>query len=315
MLTVILDGYAANPGDLSWDWLKEYGDYIAYDRTSDDKIVERAKDADFIILNKTPMREKTLSQLPKLKYIGLLSTGFNVIDWQYCRDHNIAVCNVPDYSTAAVAQCVFAHILEYTNRVCAYSASVHKGEWAKSADFSYQVAPLFELQGKTLGIIGFGKIGKAVADIGSAFGMRVIANTNHPAPYGKVEFVDKETVASESDFITLHCPLNPETEKMVDKNFIGKMKKSAMIINTSRGPVIDEQVLAEALKNGDIAAAGMDVMEKEPPEKDNALFGLDNCTITPHIAWAGYETRARLMEVVKSNLKAFVDGHTENLVY
>lgn len=315
MKTVILDGYAANPGDLSWDWLNEYGEYISYDRTPDELTVERAADADFIIINKTPLRADTLKQLKKLKYIGLLSTGFNVVDWEYCRDNGIAVCNVPDYSTAAVAQCAFAHILEFTNRVCAYSKSVHSGDWAKSADFSYHVAPLYELQGKTLGIIGFGKIGKAVADIAFAFGMNVVANTNHPVPYGKVKFADKETVARESDFLTLHCPLNPQTTGMVDKEFLSKMKPTAMIINTSRGPVIDEEALAEALKNGVIAAAGLDVMKKEPPEKDNPLFGLENCTVTPHVAWAGYETRARLMEVVKENLRAYTEGKPQNLVY
>ncbi len=315
MKTVILDGYAANPGDLSWDWLNEYGEYISYDRTPDELTVERAADADFIIINKTPLRADTLKQLKKLKYIGLLSTGFNVVDWEYCRDNGIAVCNVPDYSTAAVAQCAFAHILEFTNRVCAYSKSVHSGDWAKSADFSYHVAPLYELQGKTLGIIGFGKIGKAVADIAFAFGMNVVANTNHPVPYGKVKFADKETVARESDFLTLHCPLNPQTTGMVDKEFLSKMKPTAMIINTSRGPVIDEEALADALKNGVIAAAGLDVMKKEPPEKDNPLFGLENCTVTPHVAWAGYETRARLMEVVKENLRAYTEGKPQNLVY
>ncbi len=315
MKIVILDAFAENPGDLSWDWLNEYGEADIYDRTPAGEILNRARGKDIILTNKTPLTRETLEQLPDVKYVGLLSTGFNVVDWEYCRDKGIPVCNIPTYSTMAVAQCVFAHILEHTNAVALHSASVHSGGWASNPDFSYQVAPLTELEGKTLGIIGFGKIGKAVAQIGESFGMKVIANTNHPKPFGSVQFADRETVAKSTDFLTLHCPLTPETTGMVNAEFLGKMKKTAMLINTSRGPVVNEKDLADALKNGVIAAAGIDVMVKEPPEKDNPLFGLDNVTITPHIAWAGYETRERLMEICKNNLRAYAEGKPVNLVY
>lgn len=315
MKTVILDGYAENPGDLSWEWLNEYGEYTVYDRTEKSLVVERAAGYDMIIANKTPLTREDLSKLGDLKYIGLLSTGFNIVDWEYCKERGIPVCNVPTYSTDAVAQCTFAHILEFTNRVAIHSASVHSGCWSANPDFCYREAPLWELKGKTIGIIGFGKIGRAVADIAAAFGMRILANTNHPAPYGNVEFTDRETLIKESDFITLHCPLNPTTQGMVNEEFLSKMKKTAMLINTSRGPVIDEAALAQALKNGTIAAAGLDVMEVEPPKADNPLFGLDNVTITPHIAWAGFETRSRLMGIVKENIDAFIAGNPVNVVY
>ncbi|MBQ6467910.1 MAG: D-2-hydroxyacid dehydrogenase [Clostridia bacterium] len=315
MKIVILDGYAENPGDLSWEWLGEYGEYTVYDRTPQDKILERARGCDIVFTNKTPLTRETLENLPDVRYIGLLSTGFNVVDWEYCRGKNIPVCNIPTYSTEAVAQCVFAHILERTNAVAKHSGSVHSGGWAASADFSYSVAPLYELSGKTLGIFGFGKIGKAVAKIGLAFGMKVLAVTNHPQPFEGVTFTDIETLKKKSDFLTLHCPLTPATTGLVNADFLSSMKKSAMLINTSRGPVVDEQALAFALKNGVIAAAGLDVMCVEPPKADNPLFGLDNITITPHIAWAGYETRARLMDICRQNLKAYAEGTPQNTVY
>ena len=315
MKTVVLDGYAENPGDLSWEWLSEYGEYTVYDRTPADLILERADGCDVVMTNKTPLTRETLEKLGKVKYIGLLSTGFNVVDWEYCREKGIPVCNIPSYSTSAVAQCVFAHILEHTNSVALHSSSVHKGEWSSNPDFSYHLKPLYELQGKTLGIIGFGKIGKAVADIATAFEMNVLASTNHPSPYGEVRFVEREYLVSNSDFISIHCPLTPDTTGMVDRCFLEKMKPTAMLINTSRGPVVNENDLADALKNGAIAAAGIDVMCKEPPEKDNPLFGIPSCTITPHIAWAGFETRERLMDICKENLRAYADGKPINVVY
>lgn len=315
MRAVILDAYAENPGDLSWGWLEAQCETDIYDRTPADKILERAAGHEIVFTNKTPLRAETLEKLPDVKYIGLLSTGFNVVDIDYCKAKGIPVCNIPTYSTAAVAQCVFAHILEHTNAVAAHSASVHSGGWANSLDFSYQVAPLTELDGKTIGIVGFGKIGKAVADIALAFGMKVIAVTNHPAPYREVEFTDIDTMLSKADFVSFHCPLTPDTTGMADAAFLAKMKKTAMLINTSRGPVVNEKDLAYALKNGVIAAAGIDVMEKEPPEKDNPLFGLDNCTITPHIAWAGFETRKRLMKICEENFTAFLSGKPINVVY
>ncbi len=315
MKIVVLDGYAENPGDLSWEWMEEYGEYEIYERTPADKIIERAEGCDIVITNKTPLRKDILEKLTELKYIGLLSTGFNVVDWDYCKEKGIPVCNIPTYSTEAVAQCTFAHILNFTNSVALHSDSVHRGEWASNPDFCYRLSLLTELKGKTLGIIGFGKIGKAVADIALAFGMNVIANTNHPSEYKTVEFADRDTLLSGADFVTLHCPLTPATEGMVNGEFLKKMKSTAILINTSRGQVIDENALAQALKNGTIAAAGLDVMCKEPPEKDNPLTKLENCSITPHIAWAGFETRARLMEIAKENIKGFVNGKVQNCVY
>ncbi len=315
MKITILDGFAENPGDLSWDWLGEYGEFTVYDRTPADKIAERVEGCDVIITNKTPLRRELLKTLGNLKYIGLLSTGYNIVDWDYCKEAEIPVCNIPSYSTDAVAQLTFALILEHTNAVAVHSKSVHDGEWAACADFCYQKTPLTELSGKTLGIIGFGSIGKAVAKIALAFGMKVIANTNHPAPFEGVEFADKNLLLEKSDFVSLHCPLTDKTEGMVNSEFLKKMKPSAMLINTSRGQVVNESDLAEALKSGVIAAAGLDVLSSEPPKADNPLFGLDNCYITPHIAWAGYETRLRLMEICKKNMSAFANGNPINVVY
>lgn len=315
MKITILDGYAENPGDLSWEWLNEYGEVNIFERTPKEKIAERCADSEILITNKTPLREELLRNLPKLRFIGLLSTGFNVVDWQYCSEKGIPVCNIPSYSTEAVAQLTFAHILEHTNSVAAHSDSVHSGEWSACKDFCYWVAPLTELSGKTLGIIGFGKIGKAVAKIALAFGMKVVASTNHPSPFDGVEFADKDKLLERSDYVTLHCPLTAETEKMVNAEFLAKMKKSAILINTSRGQVIDEDALAEALKNGVIAGAGLDVMSEEPPKASNPLLSVPQCHITPHIAWAGYETRTRLMEICKSNVDAFFKGKPINCVY
>lgn len=315
MKITVLDGFAENPGDLSWEWLAEYGEYTVYDRTPADLIAERAEGCDIVITNKTPLRRDLLKTLTNLKYVGLLSTGYNIVDWDYCKDAGIPVCNIPSYSTAAVAQLTFALILEHTNAVAIHSESVHSGEWAACKDFCYQKAPLTELLGKTIGIIGFGNIGKAVAKIALAFGMKVIATTNHPAPFEGVEFTDRDTLLANSDFVSLHCPLTEKTEGMVNADFLAKMKPSAMLINTSRGQVVNENDLAQALENGVIAAAGLDVLSQEPPKADNPLFGLKNCHITPHIAWAGYETRVRLMEICKENLKAFSLGKPINIVY
>ncbi len=315
MKITVLDGFTTNPGDLSWDWLKGCGECTIFDRTPSELIAERTKDCEIIITNKTPLRKELLKTLPKLKYVGLLSTGYNIVDWEYCKEKGIPVCNIPSYSTAAVAQLVFALILEHTNAVAIHSSSVHSGEWAACKDFCYWKAPLTELCGKTLGIIGFGKIGKAVARIALAFGMKVIASTNHPAPFDGIEFTEKNELLSKSDFVSLHCPLTPATEGMVNADFLSKMKPSAILINTSRGQVIDENALADALKNGIIAGAGLDVMNTEPSEKSNPLFSLSNVYITPHIAWAGFETRERLMEICRENVLAFLNGNPQNLVY
>lgn len=315
MKITVLDGYTTNPGDLSWEWLEKLGDCTVYDRTPADLIAERTKDCDIVITNKTPLRKDLLETLGNLKYVGLLSTGYNIVDWEYCKEKGIPVCNIPSYSTSAVAQLVFALILELTNSVGIHSNSVHGGEWAVSKDFCYWKTPLTELNGKTLGIIGFGKIGKAVATIAQAFGMKVIATTNHPAPFENVEFCNRDELLKKSDFVTLHCPLTPLTECMVNADFLSRMKPSAILINTSRGQVVDEKALADALKNNKIAGAGLDVLSVEPPMSDNPLFGLKNCFITPHIAWAGFETRERLMQICRENVEAFLDNKPQNIVY
>ncbi len=315
MKITVLDGYTENPGDLSWDWLTKLGDCTVYDRTPAELIAERCNGCDIIITNKTPLRRNLLENLPDLKYVGLLSTGYNIVDWEYCKEKAIPVCNIPSYSTSAVAQLVFALILEHTNAVAVHSNSVHGGEWSACKDFCYWKTPLTELDGKTIGIIGFGKIGKAVAKIALAFGMKVLASTNHPTPFESVEFCEKEDLLGRSDFVSIHCPLTPSTEGMVNADFLKKMKKNAILINTSRGQVIDEYALAEALKNGTIAGAGLDVLSTEPPKADCPLLGINNCYITPHIAWAGFETRQRLMSICRKNVEAFLGGNPINLVY
>ncbi len=315
MKITVLDGYTENPGDLSWDWLEALGETSIYDCTPDGLIAERSAGCEIIITNKTPLRRETLEKLPELRYIGLLSTGYNVVDWEYCKEKGIPVCNIPTYSTSAVAQLTFALILEHTNHVALHSDSVMSGEWSNCKYFCYQKSPLAELDGKTLGIIGFGKIGKAVAVIARAFGMKVLAHTNHPAPFDDVEFVTTDELLAESDFVTLHCPLTPQTEGMVNAEFISKMKSSAVLINTSRGQVIDEQALADALNSGRLAGAGLDVLSAEPPKADNPLLGARNCLITPHIAWAGYETRVRLMDICRRNVEAYLSGSPINCVY
>ena len=314
MKAVILDGYTTNPGDLSWDWLGALCDYEVYDRTPKELTLERCRGCEIVITNKTLLPRDILENLPELKYIGLLSTGYNVVDIDYCADKNIPVCNIPSYSTGAVAQLTFAFILEHCSRVALHSQAVMNGEWSACKDFCFQKAPLTELEGKTLGIIGYGKIGKTVARIAEAFGMNVCVYTSHPAGEG-VSFVSLDELITQSDFITVHTPLTPATENLVNSEFLSKMKKTAFLVNTSRGPVIDEKALADALNNGQIAGAGLDVLRSEPPEADNPLFNCKNCYITPHIAWAGFETRERLMSVFKSNLEAFLAGKPQNVVW
>ena len=317
MNIVILDAFTSNPGDLSWNEFKKLGELTVYDYTPQDKIVERCINADAIINNKVVISADTISKLPKLKYIGMLSTGFNVIDTAAAKQHNIIVSNVPTYSTAAVAQLTFALILETYNQVGVHSKAVHSGEWSSCRDFCFQKTPLIELQNKTIGIIGFGKIGNAVAKIADAFNMKILCFVPHKKPqpdYDNFSFVSLDELIKGSDIISLHCPLTPETEKMVNKDFISKMKKNAILINTSRGQAIDEEALADAINNGIIAGAGVDVLSTEPPKEDNPLLSCEKCFITPHIAWAGYETRQRLLGVVYDNLSAFSQGKPINVV-
>ena len=318
MKLTILDGYTENPGDLSWDWLKELVDeYTVYDRTDDEDIFERSKDADILVTNKTVITGEMLQRLTNLKFISTLSTGYNVIDINKAREIGISVSNIPAYSTDAVAQLVFALLLELTNHVAIHDQSVKDGEWTSCEHFCYTKTPLCELSGKTFGIIGFGKIGSAVAKIALAFGMKVKAyspNTRTFDGYGTVEFTDLEDVIRSSDVISLHCPLTDKTNGLVNMEFLQKMKKSAFIINTSRGPVINEADLRKALDEGIIAGAGVDVLSSEPPKADNPLISCDKCVITPHIAWASFEARTRLMGIFKENVEAFLKGNPVNVV-
>lgn len=317
MKIVILDAFTTNPGDLSWDWLSQYGEVTVYDRTPRGKIVPRCKDADIVITNKTPLTRAEIDGMPQLKFVALLSTGFNIADGAYLREKGIPLCNIPSYSTSAVAQLVFSFITAFTNAVVLHSDAVHAGEWTACPDFCFWKAPLQELSGKTLGIIGFGKIGQRVADIAESFEMQILAASGHETDQSArkaFRWATTDEIAQKSDFITLHCPLNESTEGLVNARFLSKMQKTAYLINTSRGPVVETQALAEALNNGQIAGAGLDVLTVEPPTADNPLLTAKNCLITPHIAWAGYETRARLVRVLQDNFKAFFDGKPQNVV-
>ncbi|MDR5658381.1 D-2-hydroxyacid dehydrogenase [Serpentinicella sp. ANB-PHB4] len=317
MKIVVLDGYTLNPGDLSWDKIKELGEVEIYDRTPSRETVKRAKDADIILTNKTALGEKELSQLDKLKYIGVTATGYNVVDIKAARERNITVTNIPTYGTGSVAQMTFALILELTQRVKDHSEAVLRGEWNEAKDFCFWKQPLIELQGKTLGIIGFGRIGQAVADIATAFGMNIIAyNTNKSDQSHRKNFkwVEFDTLFKDSDIVSLHCPLKPETEGIINYENLKKMKGSAFLINTSRGQLIIEEDLANALNNNLIAGAGLDVLAVEPPKPDNPLLKAKNCIITPHIAWATFEARSRLMDIAVDNLKMFLNGEPINVV-
>ena len=317
MKIVILDAFTTNPGDLSWDWLGQYGEVTVYDRTPRNQIVPRCKDADIVITNKTPLEKAEIDGMPHLKFVALLSTGFNIADGAYLREKGIPLCNIPAYSTGAVAQLVFSFITAFTNAVAVHSDAVHAGEWTACPDFCFWKTPLQELAGKTLGIIGFGKIGQRVADIAEAFDMQILAASGHETDQsGRKNFrwTNTDEIAREADFITLHCPLNANTEGLVNAEFLSKMQKTAYLINTSRGPVVDDRALADALNSGKIAGAGLDVLSVEPPKADNPLLTAKNCLITPHIAWAGYETRARLVSVLQENFKAYFAGHPQNVV-
>lgn len=317
MKIVILDGFTTNPGDLSWDWLREYGELAVYDRTKKEEILPRCREAEIVITNKTPLTRTEIDGMPKLRFVALLSTGYNIADGAYLREKGIPLCNIPAYSTNAVAQLVFSFITAFTNAVALHSDAVHNGEWTACPDFCFWKTPLSELQGKTVGIVGFGKIGQKVADIAAAFDMQVLAVSGHKTDQGtrkNFRWTDMETLARESDFITLHCPLTAETEGLVNAEFLAKCKKTAVLINTSRGPVVDGQALSDALNSGKIAGAGLDVLTVEPPQEDDPLLHAKNCLITPHIAWAGFETRARLMSILKDNFAAFFRGEPIHVV-
>lgn len=317
MKIVILDGYALNPGDLSWEALQKLGELTVYDRTPADKVVERAVGAEVLITNKTPIGEKDLNQLPDLKYIGVIATGYNIIDIDTAKKKGILVTNVPGYSTASVVQLTFALLLELCLHVQRHSDSVMEGKWARSLDFSFWDYPLVELSGKTMGIIGFGEIGQAVADVATAFGMNIIGNSRTQSDQSKRKNFKWASVAEllkESDVISIHCPLTPETEALINKDSLKTMKNSAFLINTARGPIVVEQDLADALNDGVIAGAGIDVLSIEPPKANNPLFDAKNCLITPHIAWATLEARSRLMGIAVDNLSSFIKGAPVNIV-
>lgn len=319
MKIVILDSFTTNPGDLSWEFLNKYSDDIMiYPRTSKEDVIKRAKGAEILIINKTVLGQDELNKLaPELKYIGLQSTGYNVVDLKAATKNGVTVCNIPSYSTNAVAQLVFSFILQFTNKVNLHSESVYNGEWTECPDFCYWKAPLSELDGKTIGVIGFGSIGQRVAEIAEVFGMKVFFTSKSIKDTGKFKTarqVDLDTLLGKSDFVTCHCPLTDETTGLINLDNLRKMKKSAVLINTSRGSVVNENDLSYALNNDIIAGAGLDVLGEEPPKADNPMFKAKNCYITPHIAWASKETRARLINILDSNIEHFLSGNTQNKV-
>ncbi len=316
MKIVVLDGYTLNPGDLSWKELDELGEVAIFDRTPAHKVLERAAGAGILLTNKTALNASVLSRLPELRYIGVLATGYNVVDIDAARKGGIAVTNVPAYGIDSVAQMCFAHILNLTNRVAGHAAGVSRGQWCKAADFCYWEHPLIELAGKTLSIIGYGDIGRAVARLALAFGMQVLIHTRTPPdrlPEGMVA-VDLDRAFAEADIISLHCPLTEATEKLVDAERLGRMKPGAFLINTSRGPLLDEDAVAEALNSGRLAGAGLDVLSAEPAGRNNPLLSAKNCFITPHIAWATREARSRLFAIAAENIQAFLQGSQKNRV-
>lgn len=317
MKIVVLDGLTLNPGDLSWDGLYHLGDVEIHDRTFGEQIIERSKGAEILFTNKTPLGEDEFAQLPDLKYIGVLATGYNIVDIEAAKKRNITVTNIPAYSTNSVAQMTFALILELCLHVQEHSNAVHSGDWVNSPDFSFWKTPLIELADKTMGIIGFGSIGQQVAKVAEAFGMKVIAaksSGSNSTDNTNVKRVDLDELLRVSDIVSLHCPLFPSTKGIINKGNIEKMKKSAFLINTARGPLIVEEDLAEALNSGRIAGAGVDVLSTEPPKADNPLLTAKNCLITPHISWATFEARTRLMNMAVDNLKAFLQGNPINVV-
>jgi len=313
---VVLDGFAMNPGDLSWENLEELGECVIFDQTKPEEVLERAIDADVLITNKVVINKDHIKQLPLLKYIGVTATGYNVVDVQAAAERNIVVSNIPAYSTNSVAQLVFSHILNVANRVELHSISVKNEEWTRNPDFSYSKSPQIELAGKTLGIIGFGRIGRKVAEIGLAFGMNVIflnRSRNADLPSG-ITPKNLSEVFAESDFVSLNCPLTAENAEFVNRDLLKTMKPSAVLVNTGRGGLINEQDLADALNSGQLWAASLDVLSKEPPLPENPLISAKNCFITPHIGWATYEARKRLLNITIDNLESFIAGNPQNVV-
>ena len=319
MKIVVLDGYTENPGDLSWEELGKLGELTVYDRTSltdEAETIARIGDAEIVFTNKTPITRKVLDACPGIRFISLLATGYNCVDYAYAREKGIPVANVPTYGTASVGQFAIALLLEICHHIGHHDASVHAGNWERCADWCYWDYPLIELDGKTMGIIGFGRIGQTTGRIARAMGMEVLAYDSHPSDAGRAiaEYVDLDALLSRSDVVALHCPLFPETEGIINRETIAKMKDGAILLNNSRGPLVVEQDLADALNAGKLAAAGLDVVSTEPIRGDNPLLKAKNCIITPHISWAPKESRQRIMDCAVSNVKAFLAGSPVNVV-
>lgn len=318
MKIVILDGFTSNPGDLSWDKMETLGDLTVYEYTPNQTadVVERLKDCEIALTNKTVITAEIIEACPALRYIGVLATGYNVVDMKAAAEHGITVTNVPGYSTQAVAQQAFALLLDICSHAAHHSKEVHNGRWSRGRDFCFWDYPLIELDHKTAGIIGFGQTGKAIGRVAKAFGMRVITNGSHETPEGKEigEYVSGEQLLKESDVIFLACPLNDQTKDLVCKETIAQMKDGVILINTSRGGTIVEKDLAEALHSGKVYGAGVDVVSTEPARPDNPLLSCENCVITPHIAWATKEARGRLIDIASENVKCFLEGKAQNVV-
>lgn len=315
MKLVILDGYASNPGDLSWELFEEFGSVTVYDRTPAELAVERIGDAEIVLLNKTPLSEAILAACPKLKLVAVLATGYNIVDTAAARKLGITVCNVPAYSTQAVTQMTFALLLEMTQRVGMHAKAVREGQWQRNPDFCFWNAPLAELAGKTLGIVGYGAIGQAVGRVAQAFGMALLVTARHekPVPAG-ARFVPLDALLEQSDVVSLHCPQTAENLHMMDAAAITRMKDGALLINTARGGLIDEQAVADALHSGKLGGYGADVVAREPILEGNPLLTAPNCYLTPHIAWAPFETRQRLHQIAAENIRAFLNGTPQNVV-
>ncbi|GAB3931642.1 D-2-hydroxyacid dehydrogenase [Larkinella terrae] len=316
MNLVYADAYTLNPGDLDWTPITSLGSVTLYDRTAPDQLIERLKDADMVLVNKVKMNRQTLEQLPKLRYIGVTATGYDIIDVKAARERDIVVTNVKGYGSASVAQLTISLLLELTNHVGLHADSVRAGDWARNPDFCYWKTPLVELAGKTLGVVGYGDIGKSVAAIGLALGMKILVNrrhTNEQPPEG-IRYVDQATLFADSDVISLHCPVTDENRAFVNRTLLNQMKPTAFLINTSRGALINEPDLADALNEGRIAGAGLDVLTVEPPVPNHPLFSARNCLITPHLAWATLESRQRLLHETAENIRAFFSGQPRNVV-
>lgn len=313
---VVLDGYAANPGDFNWNELEKLGQCTIYERTANQEILERAKEAEIILTNKTPLSAETINKLPKLKYIGVIATGYNIVDIEAAKKRGIVVTNIPAYSTNSVAQLTFAHLLNIAQRVQTHSDEVKRGRWSRNKDFTFWDTPLIEIYGKKMGIVGLGNTGMATAKIALGFGLQVYAHTSkkpEDLPEG-IHKLELENLFKECDIISLHCPLNEETKEIINKNTLSLMKPSAIVLNTARGGLVNEKELADALNNGRIYAAGVDVLSQEPPQSDNPLLTAKNCFITPHFAWASFSARERLMNILLENVKAYIEGNPMNNV-